>query len=69
MVKAGTPPEIVQRLFREITEAAVTAPILERPAATGGMPLVSKSPEEFRKLLSSDINWMTESAKGLNPGG
>lgn len=69
VVKAGTPPEIVQRLFRDITDAAVTPPVLERLAATGGMPLVSKSPEEFRKLLSSDIVWMTESAKGLNLGG
>jgi len=59
----------VQRLFRDITDAAVTPPVLERLAATGGMPLVSKSPDEFRRLLSSDIAWMTESAKGLNLGG
>ena len=69
VVKAGTPPEIVQRLFREITTAAVTPPVLERLAATGGMPLVSKTPDEFRKLLTADINWMGEAAKGLNLGG
>jgi hypothetical protein len=68
VVKAGTPPDIVQRLFREITTASVTPPVLERLAATGGMPLVSKSPDDFRKLLSSDIAWMTEAAKGLNLG-
>ena len=68
VVKAGTPPDIVQRLFREITAASVTPPVLERLAATGGMPLVSKSPDDFRKLLSSDIAWMTEAAKGLNLG-
>jgi hypothetical protein len=27
-----------------------------------------KSPDEFRKLLNSDINWMTEASKGLNLG-
>jgi len=32
------------------------------------MPLVSKSPDEFRKLLVSDVAWMTEAAKGLNLG-
>ncbi len=69
VVKAGTPPEIVQRLFREVTAAAVSPPMLERLAATGALPLVSKSPEEFRKVISSDIAWMTEAARGLNLGG
>lgn len=68
VVKAGTPPEIVQRLHRELTAAAVTPPVLERLAATGAMPLLSKTPEEFRRLLVSDVAWMTEAAKGLNLG-
>ena len=68
MVKAGTPPEIVQRLYREIAAAAITPPVLERLAATGAMPLVSKSPDEFRKVISSDIAWMAEAARGLNLG-
>ena len=68
VVKAGTPPELVQRLFRELTATAVAPSVLERLAATGGSPLVSKSPEDFRKVISSDIAWMTEAAKGLNLG-
>jgi tripartite-type tricarboxylate transporter receptor subunit TctC len=68
VVKAGTPPAVLQRLFREITAAAVTPPVLERLAATGGMPVVSKSPDEFGRLLTSDVAWMTEAAKGLNLG-
>lgn len=68
VVKAGTPPELVQRLFRELTAAAVAPSVLERLAATGGSPLVSTSPDDFRKVISSDIAWMTEAAKGLNLG-
>ncbi len=66
MVKAGTPPELVDRLFREISTAAVAPVVVQRHAATGGAAWVSKSPEEFRRLISSDIAWMTEAAKGLN---
>ncbi len=66
VVKAGTPPELVDRLFREISTAAVAPVVVQRHAATGGAAWVSKSPEEFRRLISSDIAWMTEAAKGLN---
>ena len=68
VAKAGTPPEIVQRLHREIAAGAVMPQMLERLTATGAMPLVSKTPDDFRKVISSDIAWMTEAAKGLNLG-
>ena len=69
VAKAGTPSEIVQRLHREIAAGATAPQMLERLTATGALPLVSKVPDDFRKVISSDIAWMTEAAKGLNLGG
>lgn len=66
VAKAGTPPEIVQRLFREISTAAATPAVAQRHAATGGAVSISKSPEEFRSQLTAEIAWLTELGKGLN---
>jgi tripartite-type tricarboxylate transporter receptor subunit TctC len=68
VVKAGTPPEIVQRLFREISTAAAAPAVAQRHAATGAAVSISKSPEEFRSQLGAEIAWMSELGKGLNLG-
>ena len=66
VVRSGTPPELVQRLYKELTVAAFEPSLVERVAGAGIISSTSKSPEEFRQFLSSEIAWMTEAAKGLD---
>jgi tripartite-type tricarboxylate transporter receptor subunit TctC len=66
VVKAGTPTDIVQRLYRELTAAWAAPSLNELLASTGTYRAVSKSPEEFRSLIRSEVAWMRESAKGLD---
>lgn len=66
VVRAGTPADRVQRLFTELAAASVQPEVVERLAAAGGLPSVSKSPEEFRQLIASEVAWMGEAARGLD---
>lgn len=65
-VHADTPPNVVQRLFEELIAAATSGPVRDRLAQIGITPTTSKSIQDFRKLISDDISWMAETAKGLN---
>lgn len=66
VMRAGTPPEIVQRMHREMVAAATDPSVVERIATIGQLPAPSKSPEEFRQHIAAEIAWMTEAAKGLD---
>lgn len=66
VARAGVPPEIVQRLHQEVSAAALDPSVLEKMVATGQNAVVSKSPDDFRQFIMSEIAWMTEAAKGLD---
>ncbi|MFO0235405.1 MAG: tripartite tricarboxylate transporter substrate binding protein [Burkholderiales bacterium] len=65
VVRAGTPSALVDRLRADLAAAAVAQPVVERLAAAGGLPSVSPSREDFRKLIASEIAWMGAAAKEL----
>ena len=66
VARAGVPPEIVQRLHQEVSAAALDPSVLEKMVASGQNAVVSKSPNDFRQFIMSEIAWMTEAAKGLD---
>ncbi len=66
MVHAGTPAPIVQRLFTELVTAMRSPAVGQKFAPLGVMPSTSKSPDEFRKLLVSEAEWMGAMAKKLD---
>jgi len=51
---AGTPAAVTKRLYGEIT-AIVASPDVQKWFATEGAEAVNKTPEEFRKLIASEI--------------
>jgi len=51
---AGTPAAVTKRLYGEIT-AIVASPEVQKWFTTEGAEAVNKTPEEFRKLISSEI--------------
>lgn len=64
-VKAGTAPDIVQKLFREITAATMAPEVVEQFRSTAHYAALSASPDELRRLFRSDVAWMGETAKQL----
>ena len=64
-VHPDTPPAIVQRLQRELAAASVSAPVVEKLTPFGMTLKSSKTAEEFRQQIASDVVWMTEAAKDL----
>ena len=51
---AGTPAAVTKRLYGDIT-AIVASPEVQKWLTTEGAEAVNKTPEEFRKLISSEI--------------
>ncbi len=51
---AGTPPAIVHKLSTELIKAAKSPDVVEKAAAQG-VEITTSSPEDFAKLLASDI--------------
>jgi tripartite-type tricarboxylate transporter receptor subunit TctC len=51
---AGTPPAVTKRLYSEIT-AIVASPEVQKWFTTEGAEAVNRTPEEFRKLIASEI--------------
>jgi tripartite-type tricarboxylate transporter receptor subunit TctC len=66
VVRSGTAPDIVQRLYREVSAAAMDPSVVEKIAASGQVAHVSKSPDDFRQFLASEMSWIAEAAKGLD---
>lgn len=56
MVPAGTPPEAVAWLHREIVRAVESKDVSERLVALGYEPKVNKTPQEFAALVVSDLD-------------
>ena len=52
---AGTPKPIVDRLYREIVEALKKPDVMDRLAKQGGSELVGNTPEEFARVIKSDL--------------
>lgn len=50
---AGTPPEVIERLNREINRILVTAPVRDRIAALGGVP-APMTPAQFAAKAQED---------------
>jgi tripartite-type tricarboxylate transporter receptor subunit TctC len=70
-VHAATPPAIVQQLYEALAKAAVAPAVRDILQPLGIAPVVSASPDDFRKLIAGDIAWMSDVAKDLklNPPG
>lgn len=66
-VKAGTPPEIVQRLHREVSRAALAKPVVDRLANISVGAVTSRDPAEFGRLIANDVKWMSDLAKTMDP--
>jgi len=60
---AGTPPDIVQKLQREIARGLHTPEVRERLASLGADP-VGSTPEQFGALLKSETEKWTRVVKG-----
>lgn len=66
-VRAGTPPEIAQRLYREVTSAASRPSIAEKLAATANYPSTSPSMEAFQQQVWSELAVYASAAKLVEP--
>ena len=66
MVPVGTPAPVVQRLFTELVAAMNSPSIARRFSPLGVMTTTSKSPEEFRKFIASEAEWMGAMARKLD---
>ena len=64
-VHADTAPAIAQRLFKDLAAAATASSVVEKLTPFGMHIMASKSPDDFRKLITADVSWMTEAARGL----
>ena len=53
LVRAGTPPEIVQYLSKQIA-AALESPALKKPLEDQGFEVLSSTPEKFSALMKSE---------------
>jgi tripartite-type tricarboxylate transporter receptor subunit TctC len=67
VARAGTPPEIIQRLQKEVSTALRAAKLIERFEATAHRATPGSSAEAFRDVLESDVRWMTAAAKEFSP--
>ena len=65
---AGTPPEIVDKLWREVRTAMQKPEVRERLAKLGAQP-VADSPADFRKFIQAELKAYGEQAKlaGIQP--
>jgi len=62
LVRKGTPPEVVQRLNREMV-AILTTPAFRRPLETQGYEVLSSTPAEFESLIRKDTAAMGKLVK------
>lgn len=66
VVHAATPAPIVQRLFHELVAAMNSPAVADKLIPLGILISTSKSPDEFRKLIVSEAEWMTASSKKID---
>jgi tripartite-type tricarboxylate transporter receptor subunit TctC len=65
-VRSGTPPDLVRRLQQDIAKVAASDEVTEKLSKMSFRPVVSKDPTDFRRVIESDMGWMTDVAKSLN---
>src|SRR5438477_1861608 len=65
---AGTPPEIVDKLWREVRTAVQNPEVRERLTKLGAVP-VADSPADFKKFIQAELKAYGEQAKlaGIPP--
>jgi tripartite-type tricarboxylate transporter receptor subunit TctC len=67
MGPAGMPPEIVERLNRELNELLKSSPELrQRLQSAGGLELMGGSPEAFRDTLHKEVALWAQVVKNAN---
>src|SRR5688572_22305115 len=66
---AGTPKPVVDLLYREVVEALKKPDVIERLATQGGNELVGNTPEEFARVIRSDLEKYAKLVKaaGIQP--
>lgn len=66
---AGTPPDVVARLHKEIQNALQTKEVIDRYAASGLLAVGSETPQAFAEFVERDRNRWQGAAKmlGLSP--
>jgi tripartite-type tricarboxylate transporter receptor subunit TctC len=52
---AGTPKQVVDRLYSEVAKALKMPDVIERLATQGGNELVGNTPEEFAQVIRNDL--------------
>jgi tripartite-type tricarboxylate transporter receptor subunit TctC len=65
LARAGTPPEILNKLQRHIADAMRT-PEMQARLKTEGADAVVNTPDQFQKLIGSEIERWTKLAKAIN---
>jgi tripartite-type tricarboxylate transporter receptor subunit TctC len=63
---ANTPTQIVDRLHKDLSVAALSPFVRERLGNIGLNPQVNQNTQEFRKMITDEVNWSMEYSKGLN---
>jgi tripartite-type tricarboxylate transporter receptor subunit TctC len=66
---AGTPPEIIKRIHDELVRIMATPAVIERLKSIGMDNSTSPTPEDFRKMIDSDLKrWpAVVKAAGIEP--
>lgn len=64
-VPTGTPPAVIDTLYREIAYY-VQLPATKERAATAGVALVGSTPAEFKKFVDADVAAWSGVAKAIN---
>jgi len=65
IAKKGTPPETVERLAKMIGRAAHRPDVISRVEASGQAIDLDDQPESFKRLIESDVAWMSAAYKLL----
>jgi tripartite-type tricarboxylate transporter receptor subunit TctC len=65
LARAGTPPEILNKLQRHIADAMRT-PEMQARLKTEGADAVVNTPDQFQKLIGDEIERWTKLAKAIN---
>ncbi len=65
-VHPATPAPVVQRLFTELVAAMNSPEIVKKYSPLGILTTTSKSPEEFRNLITAEAAWMGAASKKID---
>ncbi|MDO8942323.1 MAG: tripartite tricarboxylate transporter substrate binding protein [Burkholderiaceae bacterium] len=60
---AGTPPELVAKISKDVAEVLKSGAFQDRSATIGGFSIVGSTPQELRNTIRDDTNGMREMAR------